>query len=312
MNRHKTYAKATYGMRLIFLGTSGALPTATRGLSCTCIERDGEIIMFDAGECAQTAYARAGLGWNKEMRIFISHMHGDHCIGILGLIQTMSMQRRSKPLEIFGPSGIEEFVTANIRMLNFVPPYPITINSIGPGEIIKNDKYEISACKASHSITALSYLLREKSRQGRFDAQSAKRLGVPEGRLWGRLQRGQEVTIKDRIVRPDQVLGKERPGKTVGISGDTMPSAELERFFTGCDYLVFDATFLDGERQKAAETRHSTAAQAASFARSANVRNLILTHFSARYKSDAGHLAEAQEIHPCVRAAADQLEIQIV
>lgn len=299
-------------MRLIFLGTSGTQPTASRGLSCTCIERDGEIIMFDAGECAQTAYARAGLGWNKRMRIFVTHLHGDHCIGILGMLQAMSMQCRTEPLEIFGPAGIEEFVTANARMLGLKPTYPMTISRVGPGRIIAEDEYEILACRASHTVTAFSYLLREKDRPGRFSTESARSLGVPEGRLWGSLQKGRKVTVNGRTVLPGQVLGGGRPGRTIGISGDTAPSAELEGFFAGCDYLVFDATFLDREAERAAETRHSTAAQAAALARSAGVKNLILTHFSARYRSDAGHLAEARKIHPSVRAATDLLELPVV
>lgn len=309
-------------MRILFLGTSAAQPTASRGLSCTCIERDGEIIMFDAGECAQTAYTRAGLGWNKRMRIFITHLHGDHCIGILGLLQTMSMQRRTEPLEIFGPPGIEEFVTANIRMLGFAPTFPITIGTVSPGAVVgyggdgqdgggRRGDYEILACRASHTIAAFSYVLREKNKPGRFSEENAAKLGIPRGRLWGRLQEGREVVVDGKTFRPEQVLGEERPGKVIGISGDTMPSTELEEFFAGCDYLIFDATFLDGEQQRAAETRHSTASQAASLAKSAGAKNLILTHFSARYRDDAGHLAEARRIHPCVTAAADRMEIRV-
>ena len=311
-------------MRILFLGTSAAQPTASRGLSCTCIERNGEIIMFDAGECAQTAYAKAGLGWNKRMRIFITHLHGDHCIGILGLLQTMSMQRRTEPLEIFGPAGIEEFVTANIRMLGFAPTFPITIGTVSPGTVVgcggdgpggsggrRRGDYEILACRASHTITAFSYVLRERNKPGRFSEENAAKLGIPRGRLWGRLQEGREVVVDGKTFRPEQVLGEERPGKVIGISGDTMPSAELEEFFAGCDYLIFDATFLDGEQQRAAETRHSTASQAASLAKSAGAKNLILTHFSARYRDDAEHLAEARKIHPCVTAAADRMEIQV-
>lgn len=311
-------------MRILFLGTSAAQPTASRGLSCTCIERDGEIIMFDAGECAQTAYARSGLGWNKRMRIFITHLHGDHCIGILGLLQTMSMQRRTEPLEIFGPAGIEEFVTANIRMLGFAPTFPITIGTVSPGTVVgygsggrggggdrRHGDYEVLACRASHTVTAFSYVLRERNRPGRFNGENAARLGIPRGRMWGRLQEGREVVVDGKTFRPEQVLGEERPGKVIGISGDTMPSAELEEFFAGCDYLIFDATFLDGEQQRAAETRHSTASQAASLAKSAGAKNLILTHFSARYRDDTGHLAEARKIHPRVTAAADRMEIQV-
>ena len=298
-------------MKLLFLGTAGAQPTGTRGLSCTCIERDGEIIMFDAGEAAQNAYAKAGLGWNKKMKICITHLHGDHCVGLLGLLQTMSMQRRTRPLEIFGPAGLEEFILTNVRILGFGLTFPITITKVTPGRILETGGYEIHTCRASHTVTAFSYLLQEKDRPGRFDTERAEALGVPEGRLWGRLQGGHEVSVGGRTVRPEQVLGPSRPGSRIGISGDTTPSPELEIFFGGCDHLVFDATFLDGERQRAAETGHSTAAQAADLAKAAGAKSLVLTHFSARYKDEAGHLAEAQKIHPNVSAARDQMEIII-
>lgn len=308
---HKIYMQNTSLMRLLFLGTSGAQPTKSRGLSCTCIERNGEIIMFDAGECAQSSYVRAGLGWNKKMTILITHLHGDHCIGVLGLLQTMSMQNRTEPLEIFGPPGIEEFVTANIKMLGFVPPFLTSISTVSQGTVISNSEYEIRACKASHTITSFSYILHEKSRPGRFSTENAKRLNIPKGPLWGILQSGDEVVVEGNIIKPEQVLGEARPGKRIGISGDTTPSADLERFFAKCDYLIFDATFLDEQRRRAAETRHSTAAQAAALAKAAGVKKLILTHFSARYKDDGQHVAEAQKIHPAVIAASDMLEIQI-
>ena len=298
-------------MRLLFLGTAGSQPTKSRALSCTCIERDGEIIMFDAGECAQSSYAKAGLGWNKKMTILITHLHGDHCIGILGLLQTMSMQNRTEPLEIFGPPGIEEFVTANIRMLGFDPLFSITISIVRQGTIISNSEYEIHACKASHTITAFSYILHEKNRPGKFNTKNAKKLNIPRGHLWGRLQDGHKVVVEGNTIKPEQVLGEERLGKRIGVSGDTTPSAELERFFEKCDYLVFDATFLDKQQQRAAETRHSTAAQAAALAKAAGVKNLILTHFSARYKDDKEHITEAQKIHPNTIAALDMLEVQI-
>jgi len=146
-------------MKLVFLGTSAAQPTERRGLSCICLERDGEILMFDAGESAQISYMKSGLGWNKKMKIFVTHLHGDHCVGILGLLQTMSMQNRTETLEIYGPSGIEEFIAANIKVLNFGLSFPVLINVINEEKIIDNEKFTIHTCKANHSITAFSYLI---------------------------------------------------------------------------------------------------------------------------------------------------------
>ncbi len=167
------------------------------------------------------------------------------------------------------------------------------------------------ACKANHSVTSFSYLFEEKDKPGRFNVEKAKELGIPEGELWNKLQNGNEITINEKIIKPNQVLGEKRPGIKIGISGDTMPTNELEKFFKNCDYLVFDSTFLDEEKQKAQETSHSTAKQAATLAKNAIVKNLILTHFSARYKDEDGHLKEAQEIHDSVITAKDLLEIEI-
>jgi len=298
-------------MKLVFLGTSAAQPTERRGLSCICLVKEGEILMFDAGESAQISYMKSGLGWNKKMKIFVTHLHGDHCVGILGLLQTMSMQNRTEILEIFGPSGIDEFIAANIKVLNFGLSFPILINIIKDEEIIEEENFSIRICKANHSITAYSYLFEEKDKPGRFNVKKAKELKIPEGELWNRLQNGNQIEINGRIIKSEEVLGEKRPGKKVGISGDTMPTEKLEKFFTGCDYLVFDSTFLNEEKQRARDTCHSTAKQAATLGKNARVKNLILTHFSARYKDEKGHLDEAGKIHDSVITAKDLLEIEV-
>ena len=298
-------------MKLVFLGTSAAQPTENRGLSCICLEKEGEILMFDAGEATQISYRKSGLGWNKKMKIFVTHLHGDHCVGILGLLQTMTMQNRTETLEIFGPSGIEEFIAANIKVLNFGLSFPVLINIIKEGKIFENKKFSMYACKANHSTTAFSFLFEEKDKPGRFNVEKAKELRIPEGELWNKLQNGGKITINGEIIIPEQVLGEKRPGKKIGISGDTMPTTELEKFFEECDYLVFDSTFLDKEKQKALDTCHSTAKQAAILGKNAKVKNLILTHFSARYKDENGHLNEAKEIHNSVITAKDLLEVEI-
>ena len=298
-------------MKLVFLGTSAAQPTERRGLSCICLENDGEILMFDAGEASQISYMKSGLGWNKKMKLFVTHLHGDHCVGILGLLQTMSMQNRTESLEIFGPKGIDEFLAANIKILNFGLSFSILITIVNEGTIYENNKFLIHATKANHSITAFSYLFEEKDKPGRFNVEKAKELGIPEGELWNKLQNGEDITNNEKIIKPEQVLGKKRPGKKIGISGDTMPTKELEEFFRECDYLVFDSTFLDEEKQKAQDTCHSTAKQAAELGKNANVKNLILTHFSARYKDEIGHKTEAEQIHNSVITAKDLLEVII-
>jgi ribonuclease Z len=298
-------------MKLVFLGTSAAQPTPERGLTCICLEREGEILMFDAGEGAQISYLKSGLGWNKKMKIFVTHLHGDHCIGILGLLQTMTLQNRTQPVEIYGPDGIEEFIASNIKVLNFGLSFPVMITSIREEKVVDEKSYIIKACEADHSITSYSYIFEEKDRPGKFFPEKAKKIGVPEGELWHKLQLGKEVQVGNRIVKPSEVLGEKRSGKKIGISGDTRPTKKLEEFFRDCDYLSFDSTFLSELQEKAVETHHSTAKEAALLAKNANVSNLILTHFSARYNDESVLLEEAKKIHSSVIAARDLLEIEI-
>ncbi|MEK0327340.1 MAG: ribonuclease Z [Nitrosopumilus sp.] len=298
-------------MKLVFLGTAGAQPTVDRGLTCICLEKEAEILMFDAGEGAQLSYLKSGLGWNKKMKIFVTHLHGDHCIGILGLLQTMTMQNRTEPLEIYGPKGIEEFIAANIKVLNFGLSFPVMITSIEEEKVVDEKTYSVFSCKADHSVPAYSYLFEEKDKPGRFNTEKAKQLGIPEGKLWNQLQNGHEIKVGDKTVKPSEVLGEKRPGKKIGISGDTRPTKELEEFFKNCNYLSFDSTFLDELKDKAIETHHSTAKEAATLAKNANVENLILTHFSARYKDESILVDEAKTIHGSVIGAKDLLEIEI-
>lgn len=298
-------------MKLVFLGTAGAQPTVDRGLTCICLEKEAEILMFDAGEGAQLSYLKSGLGWNKKMKIFVTHLHGDHCVGILGLLQTMTMQNRTEPLEIYGPEGIEEFIAANIKVLNFGLSFPVMITSIEEEKVVDEKTYSVFSCKAAHSVPAYSYLFEEKDKPGRFNTEKAKQLGIPEGKLWNQLQNGHEIKVGDKTVKPSEVLGEKRPGKKIGISGDTRPTKELEEFFKNCNYLSFDSTFLDELKDKAIETHHSTAKEAATLAKNANVENLILTHFSARYKDESVLVDEAKTIHGSVIGAKDLLEIEI-
>lgn len=298
-------------MKLVFLGTSAAQPTHERGLSCICLEREGEILMFDAGEGAQVSYLKSGLGWNKKMKIFVTHMHGDHCIGILGLLQTMTLQHRTEPIEIYGPDGIEQFIGENIRILQFGLSFPVMITAVSAGLVCEEKSYLVYAQKAQHSVLAFSYMFAEKEKLGKFDRDQALRLGIPEGPLWHELQLGKEVKVGNDIFKPSQVVGQKRPGRKIGISGDTRPTKLLEEFFKDCDYLSFDCTFSDQLKEKAVETNHTTAKEAATLAKNANVTNLILTHFSARYKDEDELVREARQIHGSVIAAKDLLEVEI-
>jgi len=267
--------------------------------------------MFDAGEGAQISYLKSGLGWNKKMKNFVTHLHGDHCIGILGFLQTMTLQNRTEPVEIYGPEGIEEFITANIKVMNFGLSFPVFITLVNEGLVVSEEKYEVYACEAEHSVQTFSFLFLEKEKPGTFYPEKAIALGIPKGKLWHKLQQGEEVVIENKSIKPSEVMGPNVPGKKIGISGDTRPIKKLEVFFKNCDYLVFDSTFSDELKEKAVETCHSTAKEAATFAKNATVSNLILTHFSARYKDESILLDEARAIHNSVIAANDQLKVEI-
>jgi ribonuclease Z len=298
-------------MKLVYLGTSAAAPTVERSLTCICLVRENEVLMFDAGEGAQIAYLKASLPWNKKMKIFVTHLHGDHCLGILGLLQTMSLQKRTESVEIYGPAGIEEFITANIKVLNFGLPFPVFITVVEEGSVVNEKNYQINCCEAQHGIPAYSYCFEENERSGVFYPDKAKELGIPEGKLWQELQNGNSVEIDGKKIESSQVTGEKRSGKKIGISGDTRPTKKLEDFFKNSDYLSFDCTFSFELKDRAIETNHSTAKEAANLAKNANVKNLILTHFSARYNDESILLNEAKQIHESVIAAKDLLEIEI-
>ncbi|HEX5456925.1 MAG TPA: ribonuclease Z [Candidatus Nitrosotalea sp.] len=298
-------------MKLVFLGTSAAQPTAERGMTCICLVLDREILMFDAGEGAQIAFQKAKLGWNKKIKIFVTHLHGDHCVGILGLLQTMSLQNRTESVDIYGPTGIEEFIAANLKILNFGLTFPVRITRIKEGLVLDDSGYNVHVCEAEHSIPAYSYRFTEKDRPGRFYPEKAKALGIPEGKLWSELQSNKEIIVNGKVVKPSDVMGEKRRGIKVGISGDTRPTGKLEAFFSGCDYMTFDSTYSDVLRDKAKENFHSTAKEAAELAKKAGVLNLILTHFSARYEETDELVNEAKTVHDSVTAARDLLEIEI-
>ncbi|MEM3160076.1 MAG: ribonuclease Z [Nitrososphaera sp.] len=299
-------------MQMVFLGTSSAAPTVERGLSSVAILRDGELLLFDAGEGMQRNFIKAGLGMNRKMKVFVSHMHADHCVGLLGLLQTMALQGRERPLEIYGQPRLKEFLLENMRIINFGLTFEVAIHTIEKeGVVVEEEGYQVSCCEAKHSIPALSFRLDERDRPGQFNVELVKKLGIPEGGLYSRLQRGQDVEHKGRVVKSSDVVGPPRPGRKIGISGDTRPTDKLAQFFKGCDILVFESTYAHDKLQKALETSHSTATEAATLARQAEVKKLFLTHFSARYDETSALVQEASAIHGNVEAAEDLKVVDI-
>jgi len=293
------------------LGTSASKPTTNRNLSCICIETEDSILMFDAGEGTQLAYFKSGLKWNKKMKLFITHLHGDHCLGILGLLQTMSIQQRTKPIEIYGPEGIIDFIVNNMKILNFNLEFPVFINTITEQTTVNEKTYKINCCEAKHSVKAFSFRLEEITKYGKFSPEKAIFFNVPKGKMWKELQDGNDVNIGGKIINSTDVISAKKENKKIGISGDTRPTKKLERFFKNCDCLIFDSTFSHKMRGKAIKTYHTTAHEAAILAKNAQIPKLILTHFSTRYKNENVFMKEAQKIHCEVICARDLQEIDI-
>ncbi|MCP8310396.1 MAG: ribonuclease Z [Candidatus Methylarchaceae archaeon HK01M] len=298
-------------LRLIFLGTSSSIPTPGRSLTSLALMRGKEILLFDVGEGTQRQMIKIGIGFGRITNIFITHFHGDHILGLLGLLQTMSLLNRDRPLNIYGPRGIIGFLRNNMRYLKFGLTFQISVHEVKGGVIMKEKDYVVEACPSEHSVRSYSYLLKEFDRQGVFYPEKASKLGVPKGKLWSTLQRGENVTIGDKIINPDQVLGKKRPGRKIGISGDTRPSPLLSKLFSNADVIVFDSTYGEEYLDKAKENMHSTCVEAAQLAKDAEAKLLVLTHFSARYSDVSKLVFQALKIHPNVVAASDLEVIEV-
>ena len=296
---------------MTFLGTSAAAPTADRGLPAVAIKREGEVVLMDCGEGVQRRVLSESLGLGSDMTVLITHLHGDHVTGLLGLLQTMSLAQRRKPLNVVGPEKLLKWLEVTAQLLHIGLTFPISFSAAKPGVVLRTAGFRIRAATAAHSVEAFSYLVEELGRPGVFYPAKAKSLGVPEGKLWSRLQKGRSITIGGKRIEPYEVTGPPRPGRKIGYSGDTRPSARLARFFSGCDLLIFDSTFRDSDREKAIERRHSTSLEAAELASKAKVRQLALTHFSARYTTVSGLVREARRVFPNTIAASDGLSIKV-
>lgn len=287
------------------------MPTPQRGSSSVVVKRGRELLMFDCGEGTQRQMVRAHIGFQRPMKIFISHLHGDHVLGLPGLLQSMSLMRREKILHIYGPTGLVDYVRAFSESLGG-PTFPVILYEIKePGIIFESEDYNVVVIEAAHRDKAWSYGFIESPRPGRFYPERARSLGVPEGELWGRLQRGEIIEHEGEEISPDQVCDPPRPGRRIIYSGDTAPNNELLRLSIKADLLILEATFLDELSERAAEDGHTTVLQAAELARDAEVELLALTHISSRYTDPSVLLSEAEKAFSNVVVAEDLMEIDL-
>lgn len=298
-------------MQIVFLGTGGSWPSPRRNVSAIAIKRGPEILLFDCGEGTQRQFMLSPLSFMRVSRVFLTHFHGDHFLGLPGMVQSMSMNGRTEPLDVFGPAGTRRLVAELISLGHFRSAFEVRARDLSDGERVDCGEYGITAFEAAHTVPALSYSLEEAPRPGRFDLEAAKRLGIPEGPLYRRLQAGEAVAIGDRTFTPEDVLGPPRRGRKIVYTGDTMPTRKLVTHARGADVLIHDATADTALEEKANRYGHSTARQGAEVAREAGVGTLILTHVSPRYEDASVILADAKAVFDRAILAEDFLSIDV-
>ena len=298
-------------LRITFLGTSGTIPSVERNPSSILLNYNGERILFDCGEGTQRQMMVAKTGFKRLNNVFITHLHTDHFIGLFGLLETMSLNDRREKLNIYSPNPT--FLSTMFRLFGYHNfEFPIEVNGLEDGKILEFGDFSILAFKTDHIIESYGYAFIEKPRPGKFNREKAEELGIPPGPLYSKLVRGESVKVGDRIIRPEEVVGKPRPGRKVVYTGDTRPIDRIVEVAKGADVLIHDASFTHDLLDWAKETKHSTAKEAAEIASKAGAKRLILTHISARYSKDSSPLLEeAKKIFPETIVANDFLEIEV-
>ncbi len=307
------YIPSPMPLSIRFLGTSASRPTVERGVSSLALVREGETLLFDCGEGTQRQMMRYGVSFNFG-DVFFSHFHTDHYLGIIGLLRTMALQGRTELLRCWGPRGAARTLKKCESLGADRLTFPLEVTELAPGDVVRRKEYEVQAIGAEHrGAVAVGWAVVEDIRRGRFNPDRARELGIPEGPLWGRIHHGESVTLDDgREVIPSDLVGVTRPGRRVVITGDTRPCDATRLAAQGADLLVHESTFGDEESERAVETGHSTAREAATLAQEAGVSRLVLTHLSARYTRDVSDLErEARSVFPRTTIARDGMEIDI-
>jgi ribonuclease Z len=300
-------------LTLRFLGTSASRPTVERNVASIAVVREGETFLFDCGEGTQRQMMRYGITFNID-DVFFTHFHTDHFLGFVGLLRTMSLQGRTEPLRAWGPRGATRLLRRSELFGTDRLTFGLEIRELTHGDEIARKEYAIIAHGADHGGSpSLGYAIVESERRGRFNPDLARDMGIPEGPLWGQIHRGQPVTLDDgRIIDPTTLVGPTRPGRRIVITGDTRPCTATIQAARDADLLVHEATFGDEEAERAMETGHSTAREAAHVAAQAGVHRLVLTHVSARYTRDVSDLErEARDVFPNTVVARDGMEVLV-
>lgn len=283
-------------VQIVFLGTGGSWPSPKRNVAAVAVKRGREIILFDCGEGTQRQFMKSSLSFMQVQKIFISHFHGDHFLGLPGLVQSMTLNDRSDPLGIWGPKGIVQLVRTLLELGYFNPGFEVYVEELEDGSVVEFEEYSVKGIKMRHNVPSMGYVLEEKERAGKFYREKALELGLPEGPLFGRLQRGQAVKHDGRTITPDMVMGRSRPGMKIAYSGDTLPSRRFADAAKRSDVLIHDATTDASLEEKANEFGHSSSRQAAQTAKDCGVHKLFLVHISPRYEDVSTLEADARAI----------------
>jgi ribonuclease Z len=267
---------------IVFFGTSGSVPTSRRNPSSLLLRRGGERLLFDCAEGTQRQMLRSAVGLIELREVFLTHYHADHYLGLPGMLKTFALRGRELPIKVYGPAGLLDLFGALRRIFGKLT-YDLELEELRPGDVVERGDYDLATFPVGHGVSSVGYALIEHPRPGRFDVEAADALGVPIDAR-GKLQHGESVTLEgDRVVTPDEVLGPARAGRKIVLAGDTAPADSVLEAARDAEVLVHEATFLDEERDRARETLHSTALDAAEIARDAGVALLALTHLSNRY-----------------------------
>ena len=300
-------------IHIVFLGTGAAVPTPKRSLPAVIMQRGNEQILFDCGEGVQRQMIIGKVGLHKELKILITHMHGDHVLGLPGLLQTMALMNRQKPVVVYGPVGLAHFLDCLRETLQFALTFQVDVHELtDPILVCDEEDYIIEAVKSNHAITSFSYAFVEKPRPGKFHPEKAMALGIPQGDAWSRLQHGVAFKLPNgHVVKPEDVAGSPRKGRKIVYTGDTKPFEAFAHFAANADLVVHEATFDDSLAEKAEVDGHSTPSQAAEEATSAKAKRLVLTHISARYSDTSLLLEQAKKVFANTLVAEDFLEIEL-
>jgi ribonuclease Z len=300
-------------LTLRFLGTSASRPTVERNVSSLAVIREGETLMFDCGEGTQRQMMRYGITFALS-DIFFTHMHADHMLGVTGLLRTLALQGRTEPMNLYAPVGSQSLLWRAITLGSEKQHFEIKVVELTPETPLKRHGYSVIPFPVEHGDRmAIGYHIAEETRLGRFNPNKAREMGIPEGPLWGKIHKGETVSLPDgRKVEPSELVGPTRPGRRIVLTGDSRPSEGTIAAATGADVLVHEATFAEEEAARALETGHSTAREAAQVALKAGVKKLVLTHVSARYSRDTSELErEARDVFPTTVIARDGMEIDV-